>query len=64
MEECVSICDTLPRCGRLYNWTSSFNNSCFGGPEFFEADNGVCNDGGPGANSDICAFGTLCAGSI
>ena len=43
----------------------NFNNSCFGGPaSSTEADNGVCNDGGPGANSDICAFGTLCAGSI
>ena len=42
----------------------NFNNSCFGGPDSStEADNGVCNDGGPGANSDICAFGTLCAGS-
>ena len=36
-------------------------NTCLGAPE--KANNGVCDDGGPGAESSFCAFGTLCAGS-
>ena len=37
-------------------------NTCLGaGPEY--ANDGECDDGGPGAAHSICAFGAHCAGS-
>jgi hypothetical protein len=59
-EDCKKGCNEVPRCLITYEWDIAFNNSCFGGPddEPHKAHNGVCNDGGPGAMSHECAFGT------
>ena len=32
-------------------------NTCVGAPEY--ANDGVCDDGGPGSTSGVCAFGAL-----
>ena len=37
-------------------------NTCLGAPE--KANNGVCDDGGPGAENSFCAFGTLSATAL
>eukprot|EP00964_Phaeocystis_antarctica_P035145 scaffold20052_cov71-Phaeocystis_antarctica.AAC.2 len=36
-------------------------NTCLGAPEL--ANDGECDDGGPGSAFSVCAFGILCAGS-
>ena len=36
-------------------------NTCVGAPEY--ANDGECDDGGPGSSNGVCAFGALCAGS-
>ena len=36
-------------------------NTCLGAPEY--ANDGECDDGGPGSVYSVCAFGALCAGS-
>ena len=36
-------------------------NTCLGAPE--HANDGECDDGGPGSDYSVCAFGALCAGS-
>ena len=60
MEDCKTACrDLLPICWVDVPsiWDSNYNNSCFGGsPD--EPRNGVCSDGGPGAEAHDCAFGT------
>jgi len=60
-EACDTSCDDMPRCEGWYSWDPSFNNSCFGASNADAAKakrNGVCEDGGPGAVHQYCAFGT------
>ena len=60
-EACDTSCDDMPRCEGWYSWDPKFNNSCFGASNADAAKakrNGVCEDGGPGAVHQYCAFGT------
>ena len=61
LERCKEACNDVPICPVLFSWDPGFNNSCFGATyeeAAFAKQNGVCDDGGPGAVDQLCAFGT------